>query len=360
MHAATRLPAAAAAVRTWMDCYRAAWERLDRAELTGLFSSRTRVAGDPFQRPVGYDELPSLWDDMAARQCENFLEFDIIQVLGERAYVLWRCLTTNPATRTRRQGRGVFELAFDGTGCAEQTEWSKWPTGIGGVPRIPESKVRALMRHIDRHLGERITIPELAPMHRLSSRHATRLFRIFAGLPIHQYVLRQRLIKARERLAWADEPIVDIAYGLGFANQAHFVNAFRQSTSFTPAQYRSRFSRAERGPVHAWLGRFRQSVVDGGCTRLQSELDAPASVRRLPRERVTRRWSDGLVLEVLADTPSVALVRWRLPWPDGEPGELAGDGVLVLKFAPDGSCYRKENFFHWQQEGDPRVAATAA
>jgi AraC-like DNA-binding protein len=338
-------PATAVAVRSWMDSYRAAWEDLDRTELTRLFSLQTHVSGHPFDRPVGYAQLPSLWDDLAARQCENFLEFDIVKVFGRRAYVLWRCLTTNPASRIRRQGYGVFALAFDGTACTEQMEWSKWPKNAGDAPPIPVSKIRSLTRHIDQRPGDRITISRLAEMYRLSSRHATRLFRIFAGLPIHQYVVRQRLIRARERLAWGDERIVDIAYDLGFANQAHFISAFKQSTAFTPAQYRSRFSQLERGPVHHWLEVFRQSIADGQHLRLINELSVPGELQAGLRQRAIGLWIDGLALEVLADTPSTALVHWQLPrLPEGS----AGDGILILKFAPDGRCHGKENYFHWQ------------
>lgn len=339
----------AGAIRSWMESYKAAWEHLDRAELTGLFSSRTRVAGDPFEQPVGYGQLRCLWDDLAARQCDNFLEYDIIKVLGQRAYVLWRCLTTNPRTRVRRQGHGMFALAFDGPACTEQMEWSKWSTNVEDAPHFPVGKIRSLARGIDQHLGDRITIPKLADMNALSSRHATRLFRIFAGLPIHQYVLRQRLIRARERLAWGAEPIADIAYDLGFANQAHLSSAFRRSTAFTPAEYRSRFSQVERGPVHGWLERFRQSIAQGRLQRLMDELDVPAELRAIPGRRAHGHWLGDVVLDVLADTPSTALVRWRLPRVPGESAELTGDGILVLEFAPDGQCQRKDNYFHWQQ-----------
>lgn len=248
----------------------------------------------------------------------------------------------------RRQGYGVFALAFDGPACTEQMEWSNWPKIAGDAPQIPEGKIRSLIRHIDQRLGDRITILKLADMYKLSSRHATRLFRVFSGLPIHQYVVRQRLIRARERLAWSAEPIVDIAYDLGFANQAHFNSAFKQSTAFTPAQYRLRFSQVERGPVHRWLECFRQSVVDGEYAHLVSEFNVPADLHAIRRRRKLRQWIDGLTLELLADTPSTALVHWRLPQLPAGSAASTGDGILILKFAPDGRCHKKENYFHWQ------------
>lgn len=348
MRTANEASVGAAAVRSWMESYKSAWEHLDRTGIVGLFSSRTRVAGDPFEQPVGHGQLRTLWDDLAARQCDNFLEFDIINAFERRAYVHWRCLTTNPQKRVRRQGHGVFALEFDGQACTNQTEWSRWSKDVEGAPSLPLGKIRSVMRQIDHHLGDSITIPRLADMNRLSSRHATRLFRIFVGLPIHQYVLRQRLNRARERLAWGTGSIADVAYDLGFANQAHLISAFRRSTAFTPGEYRSRFSQAGRGPVHRWLTCFGQSVAAGDDSRVMDELDLPTEYRAIRERRGSGSWLDGLTLEVLADTPSTALVHWRLPRIRAKSGESTGDGILVLKFAPEGSCYRKENFSHWQ------------
>lgn len=335
------------AVRAWMDSYRTAWEELDRDALSHIFSLQSQISLSPFDRLVSYEQLPSLWDNLAQRQCENFLDFDILKIVEREAFVHWRCLTTHPVTRVRRLGLGVFALQFDGPTCTKQMEWCKWPSTIGGVPPIPLSKIRALTRHIDQRPGERITITNLATEHQISSRHVTRLFRVFSGLPIHQYVIRQRLIRARERLAWVDEPIIDIAYDLGFAHQAHFISAFKHSTAFTPAQYRARFHGAKHGPVHDWLPSFRKMLHSEALPRLESRLSLPRHYPALQDCSLRRRWTENLDLEVLADTPSNALVHWKFPMLE-EPGRIpAGDGVFLLKFAPDGHCYGAENYCHW-------------
>ncbi|MEX2650265.1 MAG: AraC family transcriptional regulator [Alphaproteobacteria bacterium] len=336
-----------------MNSYRTAWESLDASMLMRLFTSNGRHVNGPFERRVGSDQLHTLWRTLATRQCENFLDFNVVNIERHRAYVLWRCLTTLPRLRVRRIGFGVFAMEFSGEKCTEQIEWSRWPSVLPGVPHVPVGKLRAAVKHLDEHLGERITIPELARTCRLSARHASRLFRVFTDMSVHQYLIRQRLIQARERLAWGDEPIVDIAYDLGFANQAHFINAFKHNTTFTPAQFRARYSSPDQGPVHAWVRSFRERLARGDADFIVQCLGMPDSLPVL-RDMRPDVLAHGMHLKVLADTPSTALVHWGLHGTGTGQAAPSCDGILHLGFSPDGACRAVENYPHWGEREHDR------
>ncbi|MBM3573023.1 MAG: helix-turn-helix domain-containing protein [Alphaproteobacteria bacterium] len=337
----------AALVRAWMTSYRAAWENLDASLIERLFASDGQHRYNPFAPPVAHDQLRWEWDRLAQRQRDNFLDFDVVSIAPQRTYVLWRCLTTRPQSGKREIVWGVFAMVFKDSECLEQSAWSRTEVAMSVAPSVPIGKLRSAIRHLDDNLGERITVPELARSCRLSTRHASRLFRVFTDLSVHQYLVRQRLIQARERLAWGEESIVDVAYDLGFASQAHFISAFKQSTTFTPAQYRVRFDSTERGPVHAWLDAFRGTLTPGSFPALARCFEVPKAhaIHRDPS--LADHAIRDVELEIVADTPAIALVHWALRLPADNRAQSSGDGMLVLRFAPDGTCRAKDNYCHW-------------
>jgi AraC family transcriptional regulator len=56
----------------------------------------------------------------------------------------------------------------------------------------------------------------------MSQYRFARAFKQSTGLPPHQYLLGQRVERAKKLLIEKQLPIVDISYQLGFASQSHF------------------------------------------------------------------------------------------------------------------------------------------
>jgi AraC-like DNA-binding protein len=65
-----------------------------------------------------------------------------------------------------------------------------------------------------------------------------RRFREAAGMPLHEYVLRQRIAQARTLLGDTDLPIKTVAEELGYQDVYFFTRQFRLRTGATPAVYR--------------------------------------------------------------------------------------------------------------------------
>lgn len=100
---------------------------------------------------------------------------------------------------------------------------------------------RALVRvteYINEHLSQGIKLEDLASSIGITQFHFSRLFKQSTGMSPHQYVMQQRIEKAKQLLRKIDIPIADIALDCGFSSQSHLGKYFRQLTGMTPRKYR--------------------------------------------------------------------------------------------------------------------------
>jgi AraC family transcriptional regulator len=81
-------------------------------------------------------------------------------------------------------------------------------------------------------------LTELAAIADMGSHHFGNLFKRSTGLSPYQYIIQQRLDRAKELLKDRELSIVDIAVKSGFANQSHLTTLFRKHLSITPKRYR--------------------------------------------------------------------------------------------------------------------------
>ncbi|MGC2236959.1 MAG: AraC family transcriptional regulator [Pyrinomonadaceae bacterium] len=99
-------------------------------------------------------------------------------------------------------------------------------------------KLRRVKEFIDANLEEDLSLAEIAAVADLSQYHFARAFRKSTGLTPQQYVMRQRIERAKELLAKDDLPIVEISLRTGFKNQSHFTTLFHKFTKLTPKMWR--------------------------------------------------------------------------------------------------------------------------
>ena len=103
---------------------------------------------------------------------------------------------------------------------------------------LPPGNLRVVRGYVETHLHEKISLRSMAQQIRMSPYHFGRLFKQSTGLSPHQYLLEQRILKAKELLADHRLAIAEISQRLGFGSRAHFTTTFRQRAGTTPRQYR--------------------------------------------------------------------------------------------------------------------------
>lgn len=109
-------------------------------------------------------------------------------------------------------------------------------TDLRPSPITPKNKrILDMLRYIDEHLAEDISIDSLSEQFYISKYHMMRLFRQETGQPIHGYLSDRRLLHAREL----------IAQGMS-ATESCFRSGFRSYSSFTRA-YNKRFGTTPTG-----------------------------------------------------------------------------------------------------------------
>lgn len=99
-------------------------------------------------------------------------------------------------------------------------------------------RLRRVREYIDAHLDEDLSLAEIAAVADLSQYHFARAFRKSTGQTPQQYLMAQRIERAKQLLAREDLPLVEVGLRTGFKNQSHFTTLFRRFTKLTPKTWR--------------------------------------------------------------------------------------------------------------------------
>jgi transcriptional regulator GlxA family with amidase domain len=91
------------------------------------------------------------------------------------------------------------------------------------------------------HVGEDLSVEQLARRARTSPRTFARRFRAVTGTTPHQWILSQRVLLAQRLLETTDEPVELIAQRCGFASAAGLRQHFARVVSASPQAYRRAF-----------------------------------------------------------------------------------------------------------------------
>lgn len=104
---------------------------------------------------------------------------------------------------------------------------------------LSEHQRLEVLDYINEHLNQDIRLADLAKLLGISQFHFSRLFKQSVGTAPYQYLLQQRIERAKQLLKKTDRSIVEIAFLCGFNSHSHLSQQFRQFTGVTPKAYRA-------------------------------------------------------------------------------------------------------------------------
>ncbi|MBI4977569.1 MAG: helix-turn-helix transcriptional regulator [Spirochaetes bacterium] len=102
-----------------------------------------------------------------------------------------------------------------------------------------DSALKPALSYIHDHITERIGLNDIVSQTGLSREMLRRRFKAAVGIPLYEYIIREKVLAAKERLCTTERAITDIALDLGFSSHSHFSTTFMKWTGCSPQAYRT-------------------------------------------------------------------------------------------------------------------------
>jgi AraC family transcriptional regulator len=108
---------------------------------------------------------------------------------------------------------------------------------------LGSARLRRIKELVHVKMEDDLSLDEMAESVGLSTAHFARMFRKSTGETPHQFVLRQRVERAKAMLRAPDARVLDVA--CGFKTQQHFAQVFCDVCRVSPTEYRQEFLDSE-------------------------------------------------------------------------------------------------------------------
>jgi AraC family transcriptional regulator len=105
---------------------------------------------------------------------------------------------------------------------------------------LPPRRLENAIDYIHAHLDGDLSMAQIAASVSTSPTYFASLFKQATGISLHQYVIKQRVSRAKLLLETTDIPISNIAAQVGFANSSHLTYHCKRHTGMTPRQIANR------------------------------------------------------------------------------------------------------------------------
>jgi AraC-like DNA-binding protein len=105
----------------------------------------------------------------------------------------------------------------------------------GGLAPWQERRAKDMLRA---DLAGNVGLTNLADACRLSVSHFCQAFKQTVGCPPHQWLISQRVERAKQLILNTDQSLSEIALAVGFSDQSHFTRVFSRWVRTSPAAWR--------------------------------------------------------------------------------------------------------------------------
>lgn len=99
-------------------------------------------------------------------------------------------------------------------------------------------KMKVIIKYVENHYAEKITIAEIADVVGFSESHFMRYFKDIMNTSFIEYLKDYRLAMAARLLQASEDSILEVSQEVGFENLSYFNRAFKKKYGVTPSQYR--------------------------------------------------------------------------------------------------------------------------
>lgn len=194
-------------------------------------------------RTVGQSSryLQICWDDALYAQLAPDLASrpGLSPVLGEDAMLVGLVRALGEELGAGTLDRLLAESLVSAVALRTAQRHGRLPTSVQRAPDLARNRLRRVLDYIEAHLGDELSLVELAEVARINPCHLSKSFKAALGIGLQRYVIQRRIERAKALLTQTGMPLVAIAQDLGFSDQSHFTNVFRREIGTTPARFRA-------------------------------------------------------------------------------------------------------------------------
>ena len=105
-----------------------------------------------------------------------------------------------------------------------------------------EGRMARAIRYINENVSQELDIQQICDTVSISKYHFCRQFKEHTGLTVMQYILKTRIVLAREELKKSKLSISEISEKYGFSSVSYFCRVFKEEENCSPLQYRKQNS----------------------------------------------------------------------------------------------------------------------
>lgn len=102
---------------------------------------------------------------------------------------------------------------------------------------LSTAKLDQVLDYIQAHLDQNLALVDLAAIAQVSPNYFATQFKQTMGIAPHQYLIQQRIERAKRLIATGKGSIAAIASSVGFADQSHFTRHFKRLVGVTPKKF---------------------------------------------------------------------------------------------------------------------------
>jgi len=131
----------------------------------------------------------------------------------------------------------VIELVLKLNEVVEHNSFSKPYTNSSKIVKIEH-----ILDYISNNLEYDLSAGTLSNKFYISKSYMNTLFKQSTGLTINNFVIMQRILKAKKLLETSSFSVADVASAVGFNDYSHFLRTFKKHVGTSPKQYSKMFN----------------------------------------------------------------------------------------------------------------------
>lgn len=190
----------------------------------------TFVIGLPKSRLLALSERAFGRQVVDLGECHDFFRDPLVEALSLR---MW-----DEAVESNPNGSLFADAALDALLATLLTRSGQPPKSPKRSDRLSPDRLDRVRNYIQDNLSLDITVADLASVAHLSEFHFARLFKRATGLAPHQFLITQRVERAKALIRDGRMSLVEVAATVGFSSQSHLGQHFKRIVGCTPAEFR--------------------------------------------------------------------------------------------------------------------------